>query len=147
MSNATFYYQSPLALSKDRGFLENLFKDDERSHIENVNNLVSKLAMAKENLSEDSRWRVHCRELNFPFFTFYIESYNSLWAASRELFNVTYPLYPLFIEGDKTGISIVERFLEDEMQGHLEKKLFPLFTKMKKIVLPESYSVARVSPI
>lgn len=140
MVNATYYFESPITPNKKRNFFENLYKNDERGHIENINSLVSKLSLAKERLSKDAdRWKVHCREFHFPLFTFNIETENGLWAASKELFRTTYPLSPLFVESDKQGYFIINRFLEDEFGGNLERRFFPLFTGIKKIVLPETY--------
>ncbi|HLD55473.1 MAG TPA: hypothetical protein VJB35_04400 [Candidatus Nanoarchaeia archaeon] len=134
MTNATFYYNVPTP-NQERSFLQKVFQCDEKRLIENINSLVSKLGTAKKELSNDSRWGVHCLELNFPIFSFNIDSKSNLYLASEKLFEITAPIFPYLVNSNKEGYDILERFLKNNYAGKLKKQFL---VPGKKIILPKA---------
>jgi len=135
MTNATFYYDVPLNEETPKSFWKEFWASNQRHEIGNINRLVLKLDEAKKELSGDSRWGVHCLELNFPIFSFNIDSKNNLYLASEKLFEITAPIFPYLVESNKEGYEILERVLKNNYAGKLEKQFL---VPGRKIILPKS---------
>lgn len=135
MTQATFYYKVPL-LKGDRESFGRVFVGDKpRSRIRNIEALINRLNEAQRKIKEHSGVQVvNCMEESFPNFLFYINSYNCLMSAARELLDTTTPIYPYSVESDKSGYKIIDTLLREDHRGYLKKQKFPVFSGRSVVI-------------